>query len=413
MQTNTRVSRPGCERLTIRHRTVIGLIGAFCATAACHPDAPVAPIAPAAADLAVSNDGTWLVNSLADPGDGTCSNTECTLREAIAAAQPGDRITFKSNLAGTIALTTGALIIEKTLTIEGPAPDVLVVDAQLASPVFQLGLQGASVSLTIFGLTITRGKDSGITVAFDEVLTLIGSVVTSSQAETGGGIYSNGTVRIIGSTISGNAANELGGGIYSSGPVTITRSTISGNSAGFRGGGSYITCVPPDCGTVRLQSSTITQNQADEGGGLHVEEAVAATVLNTIIAGNHVLDEFNAATADCFASPTELISVGYNLTTTGTGCPTNPTDVILQAPSQVFASVLVPVLAESGSSRPTHALIERGLAVDVGYCPGENADQRGFPRPYDDPRMSNAVDACDIGAFEWNPLVTKGKGPKP
>ena len=38
--------------------------------------------------------------------------------------------------------------------------------------------------------------------------------------------------------------------------------------------------------------------------------------------------------------------------------------------------------------------------MDAGYCPGETADQRGFASPVDDPLMPNALDACDIGAYE-------------
>lgn len=36
-------------------------------------------------DVAVV-EATYVVNSVADPGDGTCNTTECTLREAIEAA---------------------------------------------------------------------------------------------------------------------------------------------------------------------------------------------------------------------------------------------------------------------------------------------------------------------------------------
>jgi len=35
---------------------------------------------------AEASPATYTVNSTADPGDGTCDGTECTLREAIAAA---------------------------------------------------------------------------------------------------------------------------------------------------------------------------------------------------------------------------------------------------------------------------------------------------------------------------------------
>ena len=117
-------------------------------------------------------------------------------------------------------------------------------------------------------------------------------------------------------------------------------------------------------------------------------------------------------TADCELSAASFESLGHTLTSAKCeGFTNSPTDVIVAVP-QIFSSVLLRLLADNGGGLPTHALIERGLAVDAGYCPGENGDQRGFPRPYDDPLMPNALDGCDIGAFEWNP-PPKNKGSKP
>jgi CSLREA domain-containing protein len=99
------------------------VVFAMVATAACHDDAMrTNPMAPAGPALAVGGDGTWMVNSLADPGDGVCTNSECTLREAIDVAQSGERITFKQNLTGMIALTAGELVIDGAVTIDGPVP---------------------------------------------------------------------------------------------------------------------------------------------------------------------------------------------------------------------------------------------------------------------------------------------------
>ena len=50
-----------------------------------------------------------VVNSTADDGDGTCTDTKCTLRDAIAHADPGATITFAASLtaggSATISLT--------------------------------------------------------------------------------------------------------------------------------------------------------------------------------------------------------------------------------------------------------------------------------------------------------------------
>src|SRR5206468_11542117 len=69
---------------------------------------------------------TLHVNTALDevvPGDGMLS-----LREAINAANSGDKIVFDAALAGqTIALTEGELLIDKSLTILGLGADNLAV----------------------------------------------------------------------------------------------------------------------------------------------------------------------------------------------------------------------------------------------------------------------------------------------
>jgi CSLREA domain-containing protein len=353
-----------------------------------------------------------LVNSLADPGDGVCTNSECTLREAIAAAQSGERITFKSNLTGTIALTAGELAIAKGLFIDGPGADRIAVNGQNATRIFRIAL-GPGVTIT--GLMITRGNaigefGGGILVEDGGRLTLIGSMVTGNSSDHGGGIRATGPVTLVGTTVAANTAANGGGGISTSSELTVRRSTISGNSA-KQGGGIDVDC-DAGCPTT-ISSSTITANVATNGGGGVFSHTTGFVTFNTIIAGNRANGAPTDSEADCLDVSSSFTSLGYNLTAAGTGCPlAGPTDVTV-LPSQVFTTVLEPVLAANGSPRFTHALIERGYAVDAGYCPGESGDQRGFPRPYDDPRMPNALDGCDIGAFEWQPADTKIKGPKP
>jgi CSLREA domain-containing protein len=389
----------------------IVLVAIVSTTTACHDDAMrTNPMAPAPPSLAVGSDGEWQVNSLADPGDGVCTNSECTLREAIDVAGSGERITFKQNLTGTIALTVGELVIARAVGIDGPGADIIALSGQNLSRVVRIAVGPGP---TISGLTITQGVapgSSGGGIAIDDGgrLTLIGSMVTGNSAELGGGgIHASGTLTLVGSTVAANTAG-VGGGINSYGMLTVSRSTISGNTAD-QGGGIQIVC-DVIC-SVAISSSTITANTATEDGGGTFFYTTTGTVFNTIIAGNRAYGISTAPTADCYENG--MKSLGFNLSGSGTGCALVTTTDFIIAPSQVFSAVLEPVLAANGSPRMTHALVERGYAVDAGYCPGTNGDQRGFPRPYDDPRMPNALDACDIGAFEWQPADTKIKGPKP
>ena len=70
------------------------------ALAACGEEqSPTAPgQGPAAAVVRLAA-GHKVVNSLADPGDGTCNAAQCTLREAISDPQSSE-ITFAAGLTG-------------------------------------------------------------------------------------------------------------------------------------------------------------------------------------------------------------------------------------------------------------------------------------------------------------------------
>src|SRR6266568_900689 len=76
-----------------------------------------------------------------------------SLRNALAIANDGDEITFA--VTGTIALTSGELLVDKNITISGPGSDNLAVNGNAKSRVFHLA---SSRSVTISGLTITNGN---------------------------------------------------------------------------------------------------------------------------------------------------------------------------------------------------------------------------------------------------------------
>ena len=62
-------------------------------------------------------------------------------------------------------------------------------------------------------------------------------------------------------------------------------------------------------------------------------------------------------------------------------------------------------LADLGGPTPTHALRFDSPALDAGHSGGLTTDQRGLPRPIDEPNTSNADggDGSDIGAYEADP----------
>src|SRR2546428_8263245 len=68
----------------------------------------------------VAHAATFTVNTADDHNDGVCNAADCTLREAISAANTGDTISFNIPGSGvrTINATSG-FVITKAVTIDG------------------------------------------------------------------------------------------------------------------------------------------------------------------------------------------------------------------------------------------------------------------------------------------------------
>ena len=351
--------------------------------------------------LAQGVGGVWTVNSLADPGSGTCDDTECTLRDAIAAATDGDKIVFASGLEGDIKTTVGEIVINgRDLTVDGDGR--IAVDGQGANRAFTVGL----ATVTLKGLTFKNGSSSpgqggggGIFVSIADV-TLDGVTVTNNKsADSGGGLslYSS-TVRILNSTISGNSADDYGGAIAQrGGTTTITASTISGNTS-FEG------AVHNEAGSMTIRSGAIVKNVVTDhfaGGTISVMSTsvgpATTSLANTIVGGNDSRGECVTA-VNGGSNNADIISLGHNLSS---GCPGGATGDVTMTAGQIFTQVLEETLSDNGGPTKTHALLARGLAEDAGYCPGESADQRGLTRPVDNPAAPNATTGgCDIGPYE-------------
>ena len=213
---------------------------------------------------------TLTVTSAADSGAGS-------LRADIAAAQPGDTIAFAPSLAGqTITLTTGNLVINKSLTIQGPGASQLAISGGNKWGVFEV--YGPTTNATLSGLTITHGNGRGNPEAagggilnFDgSTLTVSGCIVSNNADLSGGGIANSlATLNIVNSTLTGNVANDSngpgdGGAVYSiGGKVSMTNSTLSKNRANEEGGGIYIRG-----GTMTINGCTLSGNiESNYAGG--------------------------------------------------------------------------------------------------------------------------------------------------
>ena len=76
-----------------------------------------------AATMMSAHAATITVTNTNDSGPGS-------LRQALTSANDGDTITFA--VRGTITLTSGTLVIDKSVTISGPGADRLAIDGNQA-----------------------------------------------------------------------------------------------------------------------------------------------------------------------------------------------------------------------------------------------------------------------------------------
>ena len=227
-----------------------------------------------------------------------------------------------------------------------------------------------------------------------------------STTNRGGGIYAEtGTdVTITGSTIHDNAIGSGdGGGIWTDGLIKIDRSTISRNTAREFGG----VRVPHVFYETVVTNSTIANNTAilDNGGGGFGKEpcnlaCTQISVGNTIISGNVNGDLRSGDPADVDPHDVPIVSLGYNLihsmtldtfyTASSTDLPLG-TDPMFE-PLQNNGGPTLTLAPQPGSP-----VIDRGKRLSAA-----TTDQRQLPRPYDDPSIPNAAggDGSDIGAYE-------------
>ena len=183
-------------------------------------------------------DATFTVNVSYDDDvpnvDGICNESECTLREAIHAANNtagNDTIVFASTVTGTINLRKLLPNLTTNITIIGPGPAVLAISGQRPGSTLHVGrvFYVGDGTTHISRLTIRDGELTG---------------------EPGGGIYNQATLTLTECVLSGNTSvgadntslggtggTGYGGAIVNYGTLTVNGCTFSGNRAiGGKGG---------------------------------------------------------------------------------------------------------------------------------------------------------------------------------
>ena len=318
-----------------------------------------------------------------------------------------------------------------------------LVDSTISNNASTAGNGGGGIFISSGGTaSLTNTLVAGNSVAsFGGGIRTLGTLVMrdsrlqGNAGGPGGGLLTSGTTTIARTAVGGNFSTGEGGGIaVSGGTFSLSESTVSDNRAGggSSGGGIAVASGAGGAGgTARLTNVTVTGNQAARGGGLSVVggSSLSAVLTNVTITRNwaeqgsgvYTLPSGSGAPAiefsgslladnnggeNCLAVG-PLTSRGHNLDD-GRTCGFTPatdggTDLVGTNPS------LAP-LANNGGPTLTHALLVGSPAIDAGGiagCPA--ADQRGQARPVDGDADGSA--ACDIGAFEFVPVLAPTSTP--
>jgi hypothetical protein len=327
-------------------------------------------------------------------------------RSALAQAHDGDSLVYsRGPFPGTMSLTDGELIVDKSVDIIGPGAALLTVSAFGSGRVFHI-TSNATVRLS--GLTLADGYSStnGGALWNDGALTVSECVFAGNKTEAAGGaIWNAGQLNVQSSTFFANDAADHGGAIGDGGlKLSVFNSTFVSNSAATWGGAIS---TPSGFGEVMVGSCTFTGNSASDGGGIFTClewfrgspcERIP-TIGNCIIAGNN-----STYGPDLFGAVT---SAGYNLVgkaddyAQGFGAVGDQVGRF-----EIPIDAMLGPLQDNGGPTPTMALLPGSPAIDNGSSDSAATDQRGGRRALHvaEPRVRGS-DGSDIGAYERDGLL--------
>jgi predicted outer membrane repeat protein len=379
-----------------------------------------------AAGSAAAKVKTYLPQKTTDHAPNGCKPSDCTLREAVIAANhhPGrDTISLEKKayklqiapsgpddeLTGDLNITDPVVIAHKgrgLATIDANHVDRAIMQTAATQPEHYTKLSRIAI---VNGHTTDRGGGIEIGVG---LLGLDHSRVSHNSATfDGGGIYAtSGELTLKDSTVSDNRAGGIGGGVYTAVPTEVGDSTISGNlasSAGPTGGGGLVSLDDLSMtnstvaknkataeggglelfGSSELSNVTVTANRSnsdgvggDPGGGVAVGPT-PPVIANSIIDGNS--SGPGGSEPDCGGT---FLSAGHNLVNQTAGCSGFGSKGDILDPKARLRP-----LADNGG--PTQTVALKAGSPAIGHASrktSEKRDQRGYRRDKHP----------DIGAYE-------------
>ena len=382
-------------------------------------------VAPTYVVTVATDTTTGVASNCINPNLSTADNTNCSLRDAIAAANAltgvNTTISFSPTaLAGpqTITLVNGQLLLESNAAITGTTTgsgssltNLITLSGNNASRIFSI-LNDATAILdnltlahgdasyatlpTIEAAGVTRNNavfsnNAAITLGGGAITVAAGSTLTTnactfannSSATYGGAIRlaSGATATLSDSTFFQNTAATYGGAIANLGTLQITNSTFNANAATTAQGGAIYTTV----GALTLTQTTLVGNSSGTYGGAVFLNNGLLTVQNSFILGNT-----SASYPDLDATSTgegTLVSNGGNIFNE------------LSASSALSANLAS--LNNYGGPVQTMVPLPGSAAICAGTssnASGIPTDERGLPRA----TTYGSTSCVDAGAVQTN-----------
>lgn len=264
---------------------------------------------------------TFVVTRTDDPAPNGCAVGDCSLREALIAANDDNTenhtIQLTSGLTYTLSISgdvySGPVIIEgqeigldefstndgegalkilnteRTIRIEATGGSMATIDADGTGPVFMI-LDETVAELD--GLEITGGDNSsggGFIVAYNESLTITNSLITGNTARSGAGMDVQGGVVVIeDSEISQN--ESISDGVPLAGAMSIDRAPLYQDITTIEELQNDLEWAESN---VIIQNSTVSNNTAEVGGAFNITRSTL-NVIESTVSGNRTYERGGA-----------------------------------------------------------------------------------------------------------------------
>jgi CSLREA domain-containing protein len=223
-----------------------------------------------------------------DPAPGKCKPGNCSLREAVNAANAHageDTIVLRRGATYKLTRVPSDLGFDDSVTVVTDGSRPATIDARGHGSIFVEPIGGEEPQLTLKRLVLT-GATNGAIVG--DVIRVTRSRLHGNEATNGsGGAISAGILFLNRSAVAENRAAFAGGGIYVDRGITMVGSKVFANHAATEGGGLLLGVPEQDnTSSMTIKTSTIAGNRAGGFGGGIYNLAEGVEVERTTIAKN-------------------------------------------------------------------------------------------------------------------------------